>query len=238
MLESIHFSSDYDFQFGAHSRDYGYQPKTYGEQSHWYATAFSVAKEIALSGGAAANVAKITVSANFRGLWTCVGLRDDLEDISAALAAQGFWRDGWLAVKQTRFFDEKDKTSDNYARLSKLEVRLRPRDLIQNVRGRVLSQKGALYDVEEVDTDNAESYRVGIEEKNKEAKDLGCQVARDQAALQELIPEIVGGHGNLWYFGKGLAKGAKNPKELWGKMVRQLAQTPVEKSMRTSPRYI
>ncbi len=228
MLQSMHFSSDYDFQFGAHSRDYGYQPRTYGELKDWYKTALAVAEEIALSSAAVASAAKVTISANFRGMWTCVGLHDELEGISTKCAAQGFWRDGWLAVKQTRTFDEKDKTSANYARLSRLEKMLRPRDLVQNVRGRVLASKGAFYDVDEVDTNNPNNFRVAMEQKNEQAVALGREVANDEAALHELMPEIVGGQGNLWYFGMGLAGGAKNPKELWQEMVRQFAQTPLE----------
>jgi hypothetical protein len=228
MLEATHFSSDYDFQFGAHSRDYGYQPKTYDELSHWYETAFWIAEEVALSGGAAANAAKAVISANFRDLWIRVGLRDELENIFIKFAAQGFWRDGWLAVKRTRFYDEKDKASENFTRLSKLEEMLRPRNLLQTVRGRVLATGVAFWDVDDVDIENPDSFRAAMERKNAEATDLGGEVANDEAILKELMPEIVGGKGDLWYFGRGLARGAKNPKELWNEMVRQFVLTPAE----------
>ncbi len=210
MLKVMYFSSHYDFQFGAHSRDYGYQPKTYDDQKHWYRIAFAVAESIALSGSAAATDAKATISANFRGLWTRIGLRDELESIVGKFASEGFWRDGWLAVKQTRYFDEKDKASDNYARLSRLVEILKPRDLIQRVRGQVLTSKGGHFDIDEVDTNNADSFRIAMERKNSEAEVLGSEVANDEATLQELIQEIVGGQGNLWHFGMGLARGAKN----------------------------
>ena len=226
MLQAMHFSSHYEFQFGAHSRDYGYQPKTYGDQTHWYKTAFAVAESVALSGGGAATEAKAAISANFRGLWTRIGLRDELANISEKFASNGFWRDGWLAVKQTRYFDEKDKTSDNYARLSRLIEMLRPRDLVQRVRGQVLTSRGGHVDIDEVETNNADSFRIAMEQKNIEAEALGSEVANDEATLQELIQEIVGGQGNLWHFGMGLARGAKNPKELWCEMTHQLAQTP------------
>lgn len=227
MLESMHFSSHYDFQFGGHSRDYGYRPRTYGDVAHWYMTAFAVAEEIALSSGAGASAAKAAIAANFRGLWTCAGLRVELESISATFAAQGFWRDGWSAVKQTRYFDEKVKTSDNYARLSKLEELLRPRDLVQRVRGRVLASKQTFHDIYELDTDDPRKFQLAMDRQNDEATALGSEVANDSAALQALMPEIVGGHGNLFYFGLGLVRGSKRPKELWYEMEGQLAQTPV-----------
>jgi hypothetical protein len=62
MLECVHFSSHYDFRFGAHSRDYGYQPKTYGDLVHWYKVALVVAEEVALSSGPDAEAAKATIA--------------------------------------------------------------------------------------------------------------------------------------------------------------------------------
>lgn len=225
MLECGHFSSHYDFQFGAHSRDFGYQPKTYGDLTHWYKTAFTIAEEFALSNKVAASQVTTTIGANFRGLWTRVGLRDELEGVAAKVSAQGFWRDGWLAVKHTRYYDEKDKKSENYARLSNLEEMLRPRDLVQRVRGRVLASR-VLYDVDELEADDGDSLRTAMENQQAEAKALGHAVAKDDAALRELIPEIVGGQGNLWYFGMGLAQGAKDPQHIWQRMVEQFGATP------------
>lgn len=226
MLKTSHFSSNYGFQFGAHSRDYGYRPKTYGDVRHWYRSAFAIAEEVALSSNPAATAAQGTISANFRGLWTVVGLRNELATVAAKFAAHGFWRDGWLAVKQTRAWDEKDKTSENYSRLSELEEMLRPRDLVQRIRGRVLASKGTFYDVDEVDTNDHQSFSVALDRQNEEATALGQEVANDQVALRELIPEIVSGEGNLWHFGMGLAN-AENPRELWREMVQQFARTPV-----------
>lgn len=225
MLECIHFSSHYDFQFGAHSRDYGYQPKTYGDLTHWYKTALAVAEEFSFAGNVAA---KATIPSNFRGLWTRVGLRDELEAIAAKFAAEGFWSDGWLAVKHTRFYDEKDKTSENYARLSKLEELLRPRDLIQRVRGQALASK-SFYDIDEIDANDGHSFQVAMEKRQEEVKAMGSEVAADEAVLHELMPDIVGGKGYLWHFGMGLARGTKDPKRLWQQMVKQFGDTPGEK---------
>jgi hypothetical protein len=75
-------------------------------------------------------VANTLIATNFRGLWTQVGLRDELERISMKFAAQGIWSDGWLAVRHTRFYDEKDTASENYVRLSRLEELLRPQTLV------------------------------------------------------------------------------------------------------------
>jgi hypothetical protein len=223
MLKCNDFSSNYDFQFGAHSRDYGYHPKN-NELRHWYKTAFAVAEEVALTGNAAA---KAVISNKFRGLWTQALLRDELEAIVPKFAAQGFWSDGWLAVKHTRFYDEKDKASGNYARLSKLEEILRPRDLIQQVRGRVLASDW--YDFDEVESDDADHFRVAFAKRQDEAKALGSEVAADGPALHELIPDIVRrGSNNLMHFGMGLAQGAKDQKQFWQQIVRQFGEVPIK----------
>ncbi|MGO8847982.1 MAG: hypothetical protein ACLQFI_22195 [Methylocella sp.] len=225
MLEAMHFNSHYDFQFGAHSRDYGYQPKTYEDMTHWYRTGLALAEENALSDSPVAAVAKVQISENFRGLWSRVGLRDELETLFMMLAAKGFWREGWLAVKLTRHYDEKDNASKNYARLSKLEEALRPVDLVQRVRGRVLSANGSHYDVDDVEVGSADTYRVATEKKEAEVEALGEEVASDPSAFRELLPEIVSGPGNLWPFGKGLAKGTEHPKALWQELSQQFAIT-------------
>jgi hypothetical protein len=225
MLKCNHFSSDYNFEFGARSRDYGYQPRTYGDVTHWYRTAFAVAKEFALAGDTAA---KAAISRNFRGMWTQVGLRDELEAIAAEFATRGFWRDGWLAVKYTRFYDEKNRTSENYMRLSMLEEMLRPKDLIQRVQGQVFSSK-SFYDVDDIESDDNNNFHVALEKRQKEVKELGSEVAADEEALRELMPEIVGGEGQLWYFGMGLAQGTNDPNTLWQQMVKQFEATPIER---------
>ncbi len=223
MLEAMHFTADHDFQFGAHSRDYGYQPNNYVDIVHWYRTALALASEIAFSHSPAAEAAKAKIATNLRDLWAIEGLRDELEKLFAKCAAQGFWREGWLAVKHTRHYDENDKASENYARLSKLEETLRPVDLVQRVRGRVLSTVGADYDIDDLQDDSTDSHTVAMEKKATETEALGKEVATNPAAFGELLPEIVTAAGNLWHFGMGLARGAEHPKIIWQELSQQLA---------------
>ena len=98
---SVHVMSP---NFRTHSRDYGYQSRTYGDRAHRYETAFAGPESVALSGGGAATEAKAAISANFRGLWKRNGLRDELANICEKFASNGFWRDGWLTVKQFVLF--------------------------------------------------------------------------------------------------------------------------------------
>lgn len=228
MLEAMHFSSHYDFQFGAHSRDYGYQPKTYGDLTHWYRVAFELTETTALSDGPASVAARNLISSNLRGLWSRVGLRDELERVCLAFAKHGFWPEGWQAVKFTRHYDETDKASENYARLSRLEEALRPTGLAQQVRGRVLGKTGTDYDLDDVDIGSADSFRIGMEKKQAEAETLGSAVAADAAVLTELMPDIVSSSGKIWHFGIGLARGSDDVEALWHRMANQFSRTAPE----------
>jgi hypothetical protein len=229
MLECIHFSSHFDFRFGARSRDYGSRPWTHREVAHWYQTALALAAEISRQTSSKAERARAIIAARFRGLWSRVGLKDELADLAQNLTAQKeFWRDGWRAVKQTRHFDEKDRNSDNYRRLSDLEARLRPAGLVERVRGRVLA-RGADYDLDDIALESPETYANSMERQQAEAEALGKEVARDPDALRILLPDIISGPGNLWPLGAGLAKGAENPRAIWEELAKQFSRSATDR---------
>lgn len=229
MLQTSHFSSHYDFQFGAHSRDYGYMPRTKKEIFHWYKVALTLAEEFALSDSPLADEVRIQIAAHFRGLWTKIGLWDELETLSLRIAEGGFWSEGWRAIKQTRRFDTKDKTSESYKRLSMLEEKLRPTDLVSRIRGRVLASRGGgYYDDDDLDDGSPDFYRIAMEKRAAEAEALGAELASNSKAFVELVPELLSGRGTLWQLGIGLAKGTKNAHDLWRKLAAEFAKSEQE----------
>jgi hypothetical protein len=230
LLQSMHFTSSHDFQFGTRSRDYGLHPSTASDVLHWYRTAFSLAASIACSKTAEAEQAKRIVANHFRGLWSRVGLRDELTDLATRLTAgEDFWRDGWQSVKQTLNYDEKDKSSDNYARLSALQIRLQPRDLVQRVRGLALGHANPEYELDDVDLGLPGTFATAMERRQAAVVALGEMLARDGNALHELLPEIVTGPGLVWYLGEGLGRGADHPKAIWQQLASQLGETVGER---------
>jgi hypothetical protein len=100
LLEASHFSSAYDFSFGSRSRNFGYRP-TFPQIRIWYAAVLKSAE--ALAGSALPAAAKVpgVVAASFCGLWTHAQMHDDLERVSHAIASKGYWREGWIAIRQT-----------------------------------------------------------------------------------------------------------------------------------------
>ena len=51
VLETTDFSASYQFEFGARSRDYGYQPRSQPEVARWYGAALALIKRLALTEG-------------------------------------------------------------------------------------------------------------------------------------------------------------------------------------------
>jgi hypothetical protein len=228
LLRCSYFTSHYDFQFGSHSRDYGYQPQTRADVSHWFREVLSLASEFALTANPVEFRVREIIATSFRGLWAQSGLHDELEDLSKRLAEREFWAAGWRAVKQTRVYDEKDKHSDNYARLSALETALRPRNLVQRIRARVFHGGG--YDLDDVDPTDSTGIGRAIQRQDSEVEALAAEFVGELATTDELMPEIFSSSGGLWQFGIGIARASKDPKGLWDRMVAGAAR--VEESER------
>ncbi len=150
---------------------------------------------------------------------------DGLEPVCRAIREKQFWREGWIAVRQTLYLDSKRLTPKNYGRLASLEEVLRPAQLAQKVRSIVFPTGLSglyLHDHEDGSTDG---IKAGFQRLEAHAMGLGRAVAADQRAFGELLAELVSSDGHLWSFGRGLVEGAENPPEVWNRLSGQLAAT-------------
>jgi hypothetical protein len=232
VLEAFHFSSGVDFEFGARPRDYGLWPKTGADIKHWYVSAFALIDAIKQSGLPIAAEVSTALASQFRGLWNQPLLRGELDRLCRFLAKDAFWREGWLGVCQTLKYDSKGMTEEVKAKLMSLEKALKPKNLVQKVRGIVLSTNSYGLDFDDFDYDDDDETN-SISRLNRIAVNLGKDTAHDPGALQELLPELVGSYGAaLWNFGTGLGTNTDDPEAMWRDMVRQLAATP-ERSRNT-----
>jgi hypothetical protein len=224
MMKSDHFMPYATFEFGARSRDYGYQPKTGKEVGQWFEDVLSAAEPLALGDGPVTARVRKTIARKFRGLWTHGGRFDALERISKAIAGSEFWRDGWVAARQTRQYDGKTLSAESLQRLTQLEEFLRPKDIVNSVRGIVLGERGGGLELDDFDDDEEE---VTTTERLKRAalavQELGKDVATDETAIATLVPELIDGSGRLGEFGHGLALGATSPRDMWNKLVAAVA---------------
>lgn len=226
VLQTSHFSSTYSFEFGARPRDYGFYPRTRDDTDHWFRSALTFIRSMIISGGPVSTEVKRLIGQKFGALWVA-GFHEELEGLCVEIGRKGFWADAWVGVRRTIGQHAIGMPDDLKARLLQLEEQLRPVDLVDKVRGTVIASAPGDLDPEEFST-NAESIASAMKRTAAMAEELGNELAVAPDSLQLLLPEVVGGQGQIWPFGRGLALGAPEPMALWKKLVRQLAERPTD----------
>ncbi len=226
-LEASRFGIAFNFEFGARSRDYGYWPRNREEVKYWFGRTLFLAESLACSKVPSASQIRAAVAGQFRGLWTQAAMYEELERVCRTFSANEFWPEGWIAARQTRYYDSKGLSPEASAQLTKVERLLRPKGLVQNVRSIVLSDGLMLVgpDPAAEDSDATKNF----ERVQAVARELGAAAAVDQDALTQLLPALIAGKSDqLWNFGSGLAEGSKEPRAIWDEMVSRLAETPTD----------
>jgi hypothetical protein len=100
---------------------------------------------------------------------------DALEEISRSMMEQGHWSEGWIAARQTLYYDHEALSPEVMVRLRTLEAFLPPRDLVEKVRSVVLREGGSIVDFDGFDLDSgkAEGERGGYQHRNRLPGHLG-----------------------------------------------------------------
>ena len=227
VLQTTYFSSGNHFEFGARSRDYGYQPRCDADVAQWYGAALALIERLALAEEILKPELRDLVARNFRGLWSSAHMHSSLESLSNSFSADGFWREGWVACRQTLNFDRDHLKPDVASRLSALETNLRPSNLQERVRAVVLSNNWSPgIDLEDIEVDG--DVTSGIERLEKIARELGTSVATDDAVFTELLPELLRGGNRVVAFGRGLAAASPDLRATWARLVDGLEQIAPE----------
>jgi hypothetical protein len=221
-LESHHFSSHYEFEFGARVRDFGAYPRGKAVQD-WFEIFIDLAVKVAQGSSRWADHARDLLAQSFRSLWTVAGMADALEAAAGPLLDAG-WERGWLAIRQTIRFDGKGFSADIRDRLRKLEERARPQTVVGRVKAIVLNGYSA-----GVDFSDGESASSGYERAEQLARELGQRVATDADAFTTVLPLIVTNQqGRHWMFGAGLADKVARLEECWGALTQAFEATREE----------
>ncbi|MBE3063551.1 MAG: hypothetical protein IMZ69_00860, partial [Spirochaetes bacterium] len=183
MLKTNGFIAPYSFEFGARSRDYGHHPRTQEEVREWFSTVLRFAGTFALSDGPAAESVRESIAQEFRGLWTNSGAPDDVERVSRAIATRQFWRDGWVAARETQAYDGEDLPTDLRERLLGLKEVLRPRNLVDTVRGVVLGSRSGRVGLEDFEDLGKLDYAAAAARADAIAERLGQDTVADDDTL-------------------------------------------------------
>ncbi|MCS4096106.1 hypothetical protein [Rhizobium sp. BK176] len=212
-LETSHFSSQFEVDFGARRRDYGWSPKNRDDVQLWYGGFSKLALEIALRENVNGPVRHILGRA-VRGLCEDAGIISEVEAIAHALAASGGWPDGWIGVRETLHRGKSVIPPDILERLNTLERLLAPTDLLGEIRSTVLARNAGMLDLLDGDEDADYSTRHDIMLQN--AKRLGSLAANEPLMVSRLLPELLtdGSNAESMSFGHGLGTALVDPKKL------------------------
>lgn len=230
MFKTSHFTSSHTHDFGAHPRDYGWQPRTGLDVLGWYQAVLRFTlKHINENPSQRERLTSI-IASNFRGLWMSADLMDDLENAANCISTYGNWGGGWIAVKATLNFDGTEMPEFIRSRLQKIEVKLRPNNLIDEARIYAFSK--AWSDLDPADGEEEDpSERLGSRYQRTDEKtvEIGCAVASDPEILNAILPELIRGQetGRRNLFGMGLANGTKDLSALLSSLVKAISTIPV-----------
>jgi hypothetical protein len=220
VLKTDHFSSAHGFEFGARSCDYGYYPPAGKDVQDWLGAVLQLVAPLALSDGSIAAGVRASIAHEFRGLWSNAGQIDALEELMREVGGKGFWREGWVAVRQSRIYDGEHMLAGTRDRLTALEEYLRPKDLVDKVKGVVLGS-GRSVDLDDLDEVENGDYEGAMTRVNRTVENLGKDVAKDDEAFKTLLPGLIKGGSRVPLFGEGIGSSTEKPYEIWQAFVTE-----------------
>lgn len=214
LLISDHFNASSSFEFGARSRDWGWQPQSRNDIQEWSKLAIDLA--VMLSPILAE--ARTTLAKNVRSLWSNVGCHQALEQAAMRLHLQKPWVEGWLEFRATLRFDGGEMDGNVRSQLEAIINLLAPADLLEEARAVVLS--GYAW------ADGQTSY----ENAGETARTIGEELTRDENTQRKFLNELVGSgrHPLASQCGIGLAQGAADLNALWQALVASYASARPE----------
>ncbi|CAM3016673.1 hypothetical protein [Legionella worsleiensis] len=228
-LESEHFSSYYEFNFGARTRDYGLHPKTQQDIVHWYTTFVDLITGLVLSDKRIATQARSIFAKKLPGLWLKVRMVKFLEESILKIHNHtvGQWSDGWIALHRI-LKNKKDLSEQDLLETTlKLEKKIRPDSLVDLSCSLLLLKSYQYMDMtNKYSKDDDINGR--LQETNELIESIAQKVAQDQSSLDMLLPKLCSmPHTRQEFFGVGLARGCNDKLLLWRKLINQFDITPI-----------
>lgn len=232
MLDANHITSSHDFSFGARPHGYGWEPETHTEVLMWFESAFALLRRMAASGSEGLRRVRTALAAHFREIWAC-GVDSQLKTLMLELAGSNGWPAGWVATRTALRFDGERMLPEMLQALKELDAAMAPKGLAQEVRAYTLGHARGLLDVADAvdESDEAEEKNLVStwDRVNERVVDLGIALAADDAALGQVLPELLAEDGGRQsYLGQGLGEGTPNAQRHWQMLHDAFLELPGE----------
>lgn len=215
-FETSNWMSFGTFDFGAHSRGYGWEPKTHEEVLGWYLGFIELLRTHLDSGDEYCKKwAKVLLANHFRGLWSFAGCFENLEKIVLEHASGGRWPEIWLSIKRVIYYDRDRHSSDAYKKLQSLERVAAPSDLYSEIESYVFINT---WDHIELGEDNYSEKLKILESKIVKLGEMAS--SKIEYVEKFLIRPFCDSTQGIWWFGRGVANGAVDQLSLFEVIVQ------------------
>lgn len=227
-LEADFFGGYHSEDFGARKRDCGWWPKGHDEKLAWFSKWLDVAAKYGCENTAFGRDVRGSFAHRIRGLWMFDGLHRKICDLIDQFRSVDGFPQGWLAIRSVIDLDVGKKgepgtitDAEEIEALRRLERRLTPDNLENEIRARIISRYAFGLDLEddEVEADSADERYEGKSDvvqsyyrANDMAKALGKSLCADDAIFTKLLPELLSTQGfeSIWHFGRGIGENHEN----------------------------
>ncbi len=195
-------SSSHQFDFGAHSRGFGWQPETNDDIFAWYGLFMAIVHDVGTLPNALGAKVRHAFAEKFQGLWVTlhIDLHQELQGIAEAFHRIDGWPDGWRATQEILQHDKARISPKALEALKKLDELLTPADLALKIRAQVLFNS-FFYDIAPPQTgeDQCQKYQSDIMR-------MGAQAGNDINLILGLLPELLhaGIDNNIRIFAQGI----------------------------------
>lgn len=229
LLQSGHFSSSSNFDFGARPRDFGWQAPTYGDIWNWYTDAVSLAVQLSADPNKRPEIKRI-VSGALRGILGIEACLGAIEAAAEDFLKDGEWIDGWLAIRGAIRFDGDGWRAEVKDRISALEAKLRPSDPLNVARAYVIEGRGSGFDLLDGDKEEEKDFSAALKRLAQKAQTMGREFGGQPDLLDQFLQEAlqVNHAPRSFSFGVGLAESGTPAKQMWDTLRNSLIGVPVE----------
>jgi len=231
LLQSRHFSSSSNFDFGARPRDFGWYAPTYGDIWNWYSEGINLAVELGADQKLRSEIRRI-VSASLGGIIGIDACLTAINEAATEFLKDGEWIDGWLAVRGAIALSGKGWKPEVLDRVRALEAVLRPSDPLNVARAYVMEGRDSGFDLLDGD-DNCDGeldYAAAYRRLEQRAEAIGKEFGDQSNLLLPFLSEAfrVNHAPRAFSFGVGLAQSSTPLVATWQTLRSALIAIPVE----------
>jgi hypothetical protein len=200
------------FEFGAHSRDWGWWPKNYDEVGDWFAKAIALVLELIPE-----NDARSFLGTHFHPYWLLPKCFEEFEQAASHFEKSKPWVEGWIATRETLRHNGDNLKIEERSKLIKFIEMLRPKDLLNQARA-VIFRENYLGDCDLFCDENDTLEEGSSEKADLSATIIAKKLSEDDTVRSQFLAEAIvypQNQNRITNLGIGLAEYADSLDSVW-----------------------